>query len=64
MTIINHAGEEGKKFAVQQILTLLFPDYRVIITPRSLIFSKDETTSMVDDNNFELFQGVLKDVFC
>lgn len=64
MTIINHIGEEEKKFAVQQVLTLLFPDYRVIITPRSIIFSKNQESSMVDDSNFELLQLVLKDIFC
>lgn len=64
MTIINHIGEEGKKFAVQQILTLLFPDYRIIITPRSIVFSKDQATIMVDDNNFEMLQKVLRDVLC
>ena len=64
MTIINHIGEESKKFAVQQILLLLFPDYRVIITPRSIVFSKNQESLMIDDSNFEIFQEVLRSVFC
>lgn len=64
MTIINHIGEAEKKFAVQQILLLLFPDYRVIITPRSIVFSKNQESLMIDDSNFEIFQEVLRSVFC
>jgi len=47
-----------------QVFSLLFPNYKVMVTPRSLIFSSKGETTTVDENNFEILQNVLKEIFC
>ncbi len=65
MTIISHPTEIEKKRAVQQVLTLLFPDYRTIFTPRSIIFQRDgEQPHTLDETNFVPVQELFKQVFC
>lgn len=64
MTVMTEKETRDKKDATLQVLSLLFPDYKVAVTPRSLIFSSKETTLTIDENNFEPFQEVLKQIFC
>ena len=66
MMIMSEKEAKDKKLAVQQVLTLLFPDSKVLITPRSLIFNKQgETTNItVDESNFDYLQEILRMVFC
>ena len=64
MTVMTEKETRDKKDATLQVLSLLFPDYKVAVTPRSLIFSSKETSLTVDENNFEPFQEVLKQIFC
>ena len=53
-----------KKAAVQALFTLLFPNYKIIFTPRSLNFMLNDQVSMVDENNFDSLQEIIKLVFC
>ena len=55
---------KDKKDAVKQVLTLLLPDYQVMFTPNSLVFKKDDITTLVDEENFEDFQKALESIFC
>ena len=64
MTIMQEQETQDKKEAVIAFLQLIFPDFKVIITPLSLIFSKEEQQILVDDNNFEVLQQQIKQVFC
>lgn len=66
MMIMSEKQAQEKKEAVKQVLTLLFPTYKVIFTPKSLIFSQIDTDSqiLIDTDNFEDFQNVLRDIFC
>lgn len=64
MTIMNERETADKKADVLQVLTVLFPSYTTILTPRSILFSKDRESFMVDENNFESLQQVLSEVFC
>ena len=66
MMIMSEKQAQEKKEAVKQVLTLLFPTYKVIFTPKSLIFSQTDTDVqiLIDADNFEDFQSVLRDVFC
>ena len=64
MTIMSEKETKDKKEAVQQLFTILFPGYKIIFTPRSIIIKQKEENIMIDESNFEILQEVLKDVFC
>lgn len=64
MTVMNEKQTADKKQAVTSVLTVLFPTYKVLFTPRSLVFTSEQGTAMVDENNFEALQEALANVFC
>lgn len=64
MTIINEKQVAEKKAAVEQVLTLLFPQAKVIFTPRSIVLNYGEIIITIDEGNFEILQKLLKDQFC
>ena len=64
MTIITEKKTIDKKFAVQQVCSILFPDYKVIFTPRTMILMKDKDQFIIDENNFEDLQAVISDICC
>ena len=64
MMIMSEKEAKDKKEAVKQVLTLLLPDYQILITPNSLVFKKDEIIITIDENNFEVFQIALREIFC
>lgn len=64
MTIMQEKEAADKKFAVQQVCTLLFPKYKVSFTPRSVLITGGETPVMIDENNFEFLQEALTDICC
>ena len=53
MMMMQEKEAQDKKEAVQQFFPLIFPYYKIMITPRSIILTKDEETIMIDENNFE-----------
>lgn len=64
MTIMQEKEAADKKFAVQQVCTLLFPKYKVSFTPRSVLITGGEAPVMIDENNFEFLQEALTDICC
>ncbi len=64
MMVMNEKEAKDKRNATQQVLQLLLPSYKVLFTPRTLIFSQEGQNTIVDETNFESFQEVLKLVFC
>ena len=64
MTVMSEKETKDKKDATLQVLSLMFPSYKITATPRSLIFSSNGEAVVVDENNFEPFQEVLKEIFC
>ena len=52
------------KNSIISLITLLFGDYQVLLTPQSLILKSEEVTIMFDRNNFDLLQEKLRTVFC
>ncbi len=64
MTVMSEKETKDKKDATLQVLSLMFPSYKITVTPRSLIFSSNGEAVIVDENNFEPFQEVLKEIFC
>ena len=64
MTIMSEKEARDKKKATQQLLQLLFPNYSVLFTPRSIMLQGKENSMTIDENNFEVFQMLLKYIFC
>ena len=59
MTMINEKQLQDKKEAVEQVLTLLFPKFKIIFTPRSIFMNSSEVNVTIDEGNFEKLQDVL-----
>ena len=64
MTIMSEKETKDKKEAVQQLCSLLFPKYKIIFTPQSILLKDNDENIMIDENNFEILQDVLREVFC
>ena len=64
MTIMSEKQAADKKAAVQQVLTLLFPQYKVLFTPHSMLISGNGTTITIDENNFEFLQAAISSICC
>lgn len=65
MTIMNEKETVDKKEAVKQIFLLTFPKYKVLFSPRSIIFQDENNqTITIDENNFDYLQEMVKNVFC
>ena len=65
MTIMSEKQEVEKKNNVLAVLKLLFPEYKILFTPNSLLFQQqDKENIIIDENNFEILQEVLRQVFC
>ena len=64
MIVMSKPEAADKKFAVQQVFPLIFPNHKVSFTPRSLILVGKEGTIMIDENNFEFLQEALSEICC
>ena len=55
------------KVNVISILTLLFPEYKIVLNKRDsiqLYDEKDQLVNEINNNNFEFFKNVLIEIFC
>lgn len=64
MTIMQEKEAADKKAAVQQLFTILFPGYKTMLTPRSIILMHDNGNIIIDENNFEFLQEKLSQICC
>ena len=64
MTIMSEKESADKKIAVQSVCTLLFPEYKVLFTPRSVLLSGNGNSIMIDDTNFEFLQSAISEICC
>ena len=65
MAIMQEKETRDKKDSVLQVLSLLFPNYKPLITPVSLLLNSSQGDSIIiDDNNFEILQEVFRAIFC
>ena len=64
MTIMSQKETKDKKVAVMQLFSILFPDYKIVLTPRSIIFNQVDNNIIIDENNFDNLQEILKEIFC
>ena len=64
MAIMQSPVEAERKYHTMQVLSLLFPNYKPMLTPRSLGLVDETGVHAIDDSNFEILQELLKKVFC
>lgn len=64
MTMINESQMADKKNCVVQVISLLFPDYKAIFTPRSIVLNQKDANVTIDEGNFEILQELLREQFC
>ena len=64
MKMMTDENTKDKKQSTIQVLNLLFPNYKSMLTPRSLLFNSSTENIIIDENNFESLQQVFKQVFC
>lgn len=65
MTVMSEKETADKKASVMQLLSILFPKYKVLMSPRALVFNGEEKDShMVDETNFEALQLIFGKIFC
>lgn len=64
MTIMSERETKDKKFATQSLLQLLFPDHKIMFTPRSILLQGTDNSVMIDETNFEILQDICRQIFC
>lgn len=64
MMVINDKETVDKKEAVQQLFLLTFPKYKVMFSPRSLIFQLENEMLTIDESNFDFLQNAMRLIFC
>ena len=64
MKVLEQSTGKEKKMSIQTLLMLLFPKYQILMMPRSINIMTEELTVMIDNDNFDEFQNVIKQVLC
>ena len=64
MTIMSEKETVDKKQSVQQVCAILFPKYKIMFTPRSMILTGEDGTITLDENNFDFVQNAIAQVCC
>ena len=64
MTVMGAKEAEESKKAVIDSLSLIIPNTKINMTPRSLLLNYSGTNIIIDEGNFEYFQEILRQVFC
>ena len=64
MAIMNEKQTAEKKAAVEQVLALLFPQSKILFTPRSIVLNSSQGIITIDEGNFEILQQLLNEQFC
>ena len=64
MTIMSEKEAADKKAAVQQVCTLMFPQNKVLFTPRSMLITGGEQNIQIDETNFEFLQAAISNICC
>ncbi len=64
MTVMRAEEAKESKKMVIDALSLILPNTKVNMTPRSLLLNFNGTNTIIDEGNFEYFQEILRQVFC
>ena len=50
--------------SVKAVLRMLFPQYAVLFTPRSIVLNSSESNVTIDEGNFQVLQDLIGQMFC
>lgn len=64
MTIMKEQETKDKKEAILSLFQLIFPGSQILMTPMSIIVNKEGQQALIDENNFEILQECVKNIFC
>ena len=64
MRIMTEKEARETKAAVLDVCSLLVPNSKITVTPRTLLLNYNGTNIIIDEGNFEYFQDILRQVFC
>ena len=64
MTIMSEKEVQETKIAVQDAISLIIPNSKLNFTPRALLLNYNGSNIIIDEGNFEVFQDILRQVFC
>ena len=64
MTVMSEKSEAEKKENVSKLLNILFPNYKTLWTPRSILLNSPQGNVTIDENNFEILQEIFQEIFC
>jgi len=53
MTIMQEKETADKKDAIKSLFSLIFPNQKLIITPRGMVLSEGENSATIDETNFD-----------
>ena len=62
--LMNQPEFKEQKGKVQQALSMIFPSYQIVMTPRAIVFNQEGNSFMLDERNFESFQRDLGEALC
>ena len=63
MTIMQEQETQDKKEAVISFLELIFQNTKVAFTANSILLNKETKITIIDQENFDIFQEYIKDIF-
>lgn len=55
---------KDKKKDVEKLFSLLFPNYKIVFLPASIIMTNQGEKAVLDDSNFQVLQDVITQIFC
>lgn len=64
MKVLEQSQDKDKKVAIITLLKLLFPNYSAMMNKNSIIFTSADSTVLIDDNNFTIFQEAIREILC
>ena len=64
--LVQDSSVEAKynKACAESLLTLLFPDYKILFMPNMIAVSKEGENHIINEKNFDEFQMILRRLFC
>lgn len=64
-TVIMEPQNKEVKDNVYNLLTLVFPEFKIYLTPQTIILRNQvDENIMIDQNNFEILQTIVSKMFC
>ena len=64
MKVMTDDLTKDKRKDVEQLFSLLFPNYKMAFLPSSIIMTNQGEKAVLDENNFQALQQIIAQIFC